>query len=177
MVATNRDSGASVRNIDRLAEVLYGHHQCGCCRLGGNRYRDRRRLVVQKCTSVQIEQGSEVLYSAVSERTSFCFRTCAISSAPLLSDWHLNANPLLLLLLTTWFLCDRAVETFTDHLVVPFWHMVRRRHPPAANSCGSRRSLRQMLSSPTDGDRCGHPRRSFLVSRNRAPPRLSPALS
>jgi hypothetical protein len=116
-----------------------------------------------------------LLPSAMSGVALLYFQSNASANSALSTEWSTNADLLPILVLVACLLCDTACSTalgiFTEGLIAPFWHGVRKcRQAPTANSLSGSSSIRQWLCGPPHNEKCARPCHSMRVSHNRAPP-------
>jgi hypothetical protein len=138
-----------------------------------------RDLLDKRYSLVRVVQDTKgvLFHSAISGGAFLYFQTSSATSAVLGTEWSTRTDLVLVFALLTYFLCDSAcsaaVGIFTERLITPFWHRVRKRRPAlATSSSGGSRSLRHRLCSPLHNERCSRPCRSMQVSHNRAPPQV-----
>lgn len=110
-------------------------------------------------------------YTSVINRTaSLCFQTSTATGAMLGFEYSSSVSLILALVLAI-FLCDTAVETYAERLIVPFWHRVRARRPALAlnSACLDPTSTHRLCTLPQN-KRHSYATPNRRISRSRAPP-------
>jgi hypothetical protein len=141
----------------------------------------RRRVSVERALPIGIVlEGARVLLPPALGIFAFrYFQNRTWTAAANDVETSASAQLFLLLALAACFLCDSACSSalaaFTDRLIAPLRHKLRKGRPTSSvNSLCRIRSIRQWLCSPSRCDRHCRPFRSLCISHNPPPiPSLS----